>query len=225
MEISCVIVDDEPLARKVLKSYIDDIPELRLAAQLKSALELRDFLMHEHTDIIFLDINMPKISGMEFIKSSKPDSHVVFTTAYPEYAVDAFELQASDYLVKPISFERFLKCIERIKDIEFSADQSGKEWLVVKQDRRLYKVHHTEILFIQAYGDYVKIITPPKTYVTKEKLNVFEDLLSPEFRKCHRSYIVNLSKIDYLEGNFLKIDQHQIPISSGLKSEFLKYFK
>ena len=222
----CIIVDDEPLARKVIREYLDELPELEIFAELKSALELKKFIESNDADIIFLDINMPKLSGLDSVKSFTPNAHIVFTTAYPDYAVDAFEIDAADYLVKPISFERFLKSIDKIKSRIENNDQSAdKNWIAIKENKRLYKLEMSDIHFIQAYGDYVKVITAEKNYVTKEKLSSFHSKLNERFMQCHRSYIVNIDRLEYIEGNHLVIADEKIPLSGSYKDEVLRKFK
>ncbi len=225
MTINCLIVDDEPLARSLLKEYIADTEDLVLIGELKSALEILKTVEDNVVDLIFLDINMPKLSGLDFIKNFDVKSQIIFTTAYPEFAVDAFEYNAADYLVKPISFNRFLKSIEKIRHILNSQNSfTEREWLIIKENKRIYNLKLSNILYLQAFGDYVKIITNSKSYLTKDTLSGIQSLLSKKFIKCHRSYIVNLDEIKYIEGNQIQLKDLKIPISASYKDDFLTYF-
>lgn len=220
-QYSCVIIDDEPLARKVIKEYIEALEELNLEAEFKDALSFRNAYPDAWPDIIFLDINMPKLSGVEFVKSFEPDTHIVFTTAYHEFALEAFELNATDYLVKPVSFNRFIKTIEKIKSLDTASMGSDKSWITVKENKRLYKINHQDIYYFQAYGDYVKIICDNKNHITKSKLSDILKLNIHQFIQVHRSYIVNLEKIEFLEGNHISIQGEKIPVSSSYKEELI----
>lgn len=220
--LNCLVVDDEPLARKVLADYINESPGLELIQEFKSAVHLKHFLDENMApDIIFLDINMPKLSGLEFVKSFDSSAHIVFTTAYPEFAVDAFELNAADYLLKPVSYKRFLQCIDKLRDM---TEKKSRDWIVIKENKRLYKISYSKLLYLQAYGDYVKFITPEKNYITKAKLSEYVYLLGDSFQQCHRSYIANLSHVRYMEGNQLVIGEDRIPVSSGYRDSFLEQF-
>jgi len=222
--LSCLIVDDEPLARKLLKGYIEALEDLVLAGECKNAIELKNFLEHQNADIIFLDINMPKLTGLEFVKSFRPEAKLVFTTAYPQYALDAFEVNASDYLVKPIALDRFLKCIANIKSDMNNTINEQASHIVIKENKRLYKLIADDICYVQAYGDYIKVITEAKTYVTKEKLSEFFKQLPSEFVQSHRSYVVNVRRVRYMEGNHVVVCDHTIPISAGYRTDFLDKF-
>ena len=220
--LKCAIVDDEPLARKVLKDYISQIKSLDLIAEFKSAIELKEYMANNSLDVIFIDINMPMLTGVDYVKSFQPEAHIIFTTAYPEYAVDAFELKAKDYLVKPIPFDRFLKCVDDIIGAESSSD--SKQYLIIKENKRLYKLNLEEIKYIQAYGDYVKVITSSKNHITKEKLSEIKKSLNGRFVQSHRSYIVNIDHVEYIEGNHLQIMGEKIPVSASYRVQLLSSF-
>ena len=223
----CLIVDDEPLARKVLEDYISEIEEFNLKSSLKSGLEAKLYLDKNKVDIIFLDINMPRLSGIELVRNFDLKALVIFTTAYPEYAVEAFEYSGFDYLVKPISFERFLKSIDKVK-LHFeqkSISSTLSPSLIIKENKRLYKIFQNDILYLEAYGDYVKIVTKDKKYVTKERLSSFEKLVTNFITQCHRSYYININKIEYTEGNHAMVEGDKIPISNSYKEEVLRLYK
>lgn len=223
IKYNCAIIDDEPLARKILKEYVNEIEELNLLGEFKSALDFSSFPQVNDLDIIFIDINMPKLSGIDFVKNFNTQAHIVFTTAYSEFAADAFDLNATDYLVKPISLERFLKTIQKIKSQKLT-NNSIKSWITIKENKRLYKVDIDDLLYFQAYGDYVKIITEEKNYITKSKLSEFTHLNDERIVQVHRSYIVNIEKVAYVEGNFLSINSEKIPVSNSFREALLRKF-
>lgn len=223
--IKCAIIDDEPLARKVLNNYIDELENLSLVGTYKSVMDFSSASTALDIDIIFIDINMPMITGLEFVKSYETNSLIVFTTAYPEFAVDAFELQAFDYLVKPISFERFFKCIENAKKHFNNKEDNSTKHVSFKENKRLYKIPAFKILFIQAYGDYIKIHSEEKVYTIKFKMSEFAYKLTSDFIQVHRSYIINLNQINFIEGNLAVIGEHKIPISESYKPKFIAAFK
>ncbi len=231
MIITCIIVDDEPLARDVLLKYISDCPILQLKATCKSAFEAIEQIKNSSIDLVFLDINMPKLSGLSMVKSMDHPPQIIFTTAYPEYAVEGFEVDATDYLVKPFSFERFMKAVnkalERLKTrdrINESKEiaESGK--LVVKADGKLFQIEWKDIAFFEAMGDYIKFHTTNRTIVTHGTLKSIEDRL-PEgmFLKVHRSFIISLSKIEFIEGNRIKIGEEFIPVGQSYRTNLDTY--
>ncbi len=223
MNIQCLIVDDEPLARKVLENHLKLVPQFQLVGSCKDALEANPLLLEHSIDLVFLDINMPGLSGIEWLSSLPNPPQVIFTTAYPEYAVQGFELDAIDYLVKPISRERFLKAANKFLQRSFSPN--NQQTLIIKADKKLFKIPYEEILYLQAYGDYVKVTTQEKTYLTKEKLSALEvQLTHSGFLRIHRSHIVSLKAIEYLEGNHVSINGVKIPISNKYKEVLLDRF-
>jgi DNA-binding LytR/AlgR family response regulator len=224
--INCIIVDDEPLSRRVIQKYAKDLPSLNLIASCSHAFEAMEVIQKEHVDLIFLDINMPKLSGINFAKSLSNPPLIIFTTAYPEYAVEGFELEAVDYLLKPFSQERFLKAVNnatKVLENEAHPKQSKEpNYIVVKADKKLYKLNLEDILYLQAYGDYVKIFTTKKTLLTKERLSILEENLPADrFQKIHRSYTISLDAISFLEGNHVKINDYLLPISNTYRAELL----
>lgn len=237
MKLNCVIVDDEPLARKGLKEYIGDVDFLTLAAEYDSPLKAMEKLNDEPVHLLFLDIQMPKINGIEFFKTLQHAPPVVFTTAYPQYALDGFDVNALDYLVKPISFDRFLKAAMKAKEFyevrqQNSANETGGEYFFIKADNRLVKIAFADILYAEALQNYVTIHTVDKKYMTYLTFKSMEEYLPVDkFIKTHKSYIVAAAKIDSIEGNDIRIGNMHIPISRNekdavmeklLKGRFLK---
>ncbi len=224
--INCIIVDDEPLSRRVIQKYLKDLPFLNLMASCSHAFEAMEVLQKEPIDLIFLDINMPRLSGINFAKTLSNPPLIIFTTAYPEFAVEGFELEAVDYLLKPFSQERFLKAVNKASKIlenkQLETASNDPDFLLIKADKKLYKLKFEEILYLQAYGDYVKVFTPEKVLLTKERLSNLENNL-PEnrFQKIHRSYIVSMDAIQFLEGNQVKINDILLPVSSTYRAELL----
>lgn len=228
--IRCIIIDDEPLARKGLREYMEDTSFLELEAEFDSPLKAAAALEGGKANLLFLDIQMPKITGLQFLKTVQHPLPVIFTTAYPQYALDGFELNALDYLVKPISFERFLKAAHKAKEyFEVRKVNSSEEVLrekatffFVKADNKLVKLCFDDILFVEALQNYVAIYTKAKKYITYLTFKSIEEYLPPEqFIKTHKSYLVSASKIDNIEGNIIRIGEHMIPISRTTKEEVL----
>lgn len=228
MAINCLIIDDEPSSRAVLRNYIDKLELLRLVHEFSNAIDAMSFLSKksEKIDLIFLDINMPKISGVFFYKSLQNPPRVVFTTAYSEYAVDAFDLNALDYLLKPFSFDRFLTAVNKLMLLE---SQESKEQqnnpVFIKADKRLHKVLPDSILFLEAYGDYVKIHFENSYLLTYNTLKNLLSELPSTFVKVHKSYVINIQKSNSIEGNQVILHQHKIPVGNTYKNAFLKRFK
>lgn len=228
MNVNCLIVDDEPLARKILTEYLDTIPDFVAVASCQDAIEAQTILTGTDIEVIFLDIAMPKLSGMQFLKSLRYPPLVVFTTAYAEYAVEAFEVNAFDYLVKPISFERFLASTQKIRAYlqeKALTPNSGENFINIKEGRRIYHLNTDEIIYLQAYGDYVRIFTRGQTLMPKEKLMNLKKQLPDSFIQVHRSYIVNRSEIKYLEGNMVQVASNKIPVSDSYRSQLSELLK
>jgi len=231
MKLNCVIIDDEPLARKGLKEYIADVDFLQLTGEFDNAVKAMDAMAKENVHLLFLDIQMPKITGLDFFKALKNAPPVIFTTAFPQYAIEGFELNALDYLVKPISFERFLKAAMRAKEYheirqkniaESASANTAPDYFFIKADGKLVKIAYDEILFVEALQNYVVIQTQEKKYITYLTFKAVEDYLSADkFIKTHKSYIVASSKVDSIEANDIRIGQYHIPISRNLKDEVM----
>jgi DNA-binding LytR/AlgR family response regulator len=231
LPIRCIIIDDEPLARKGLKEYINDVDFLQPEAEFSNPLKAAKLLSEGTIQLIFLDIQMPRISGLEFFKTLQHAPPVIFTTAYPQYALDGFELNALDYLVKPISFERFLKAAMKAKEYYevrarniFDPHTSNKEnFFFVKADNKLVKIFFDDILYVEALQNYVSIHTRVKKYITYLTFKSVEEYLpADQFIKTHKSYIASLSKIDNIDGNDIRIGEYHIPISRTTKDEVME---
>jgi len=229
--IHCIIIDDEPLARKGLKEYINDVDFLHLEAEFDNPLKATKLLSENKIQLIFLDIQMPKITGLEFFKTLQHAPPVIFTTAYPQYALDGFELDALDYLVKPVSFERFLKAALRAKEYyevrnkNISEVQAAnkEDFFFIKADNKLVKILFDDILYIEALQNYVSIHTKTKKYITYLTFKSIEEYLpSDQFIKTHKSFIVAASKIDNIDGNDIRIGEYHIPISRTSKDEVME---
>ena len=229
-KINCLIVDDEPIAREIIQTYCSHLPMLNVVASCSNALEAKAELQKQKIDILFLDINMPVLNGIAFLKTFKNQPQVIFTTAYKEYAVDAFDLSACDYLLKPFSLERFIVAVDKALDklnMPFpekeNTEAKGEEFFFIKADGKIYKVVHDDLLFAEAQGNYTKIVTLQNTLLTVMTFSNFEDLL-PEtsFLRVHRSFIINKSKITHIEGNRVFINKNEIPIGSNYKEDFFK---
>jgi two-component system, LytTR family, response regulator len=224
MTINCLIVDDEPLSQEVIADYVENCPELTLTGVCKDALEAGEYLKNGKVDLLFLDINMPRLSGIGFVKSLKEPPLFVIVSAYPEYAIEGFEIEAIDYLLKPVSFERFRISVNRV--LERLSPKTEKELsathIMVKADKKNYRIGFNEILFLEAQGDYVKFVTAEKSLMVHGKLkDFFVQLPKTGFEQIHKSYIISLSKVVYVEGNFVKVGVHKIPVSLNFKEQLL----
>ncbi len=229
MMINCIIIDDEPLARKGLKEYIEEVDFLCLAGEFENPLKATKLISEGRADLLFLDIQMPKLSGLEFFKALHPAPPVIFTTAYPQYALEGFELNALDYLVKPISFDRFYKAALRAKEYyewrKLNDDKTpvDEDHFFIKSDNKLVRIAFSEVLFVEALQNYVSIQTQAKKYITYLTFKSIEDYLpSKQFIKTHKSYIVAASKIDTIDGSEIKIGDHVIPISRNSRDEVME---
>ena len=226
--INCIVVDDEPLARQLIESYISQLPEMNCQGSYQTAIEAFAALHQQQIDVMFLDIQMPGITGLNFIKSLKTNTKVIFITAYTEYAVDAFEIEATDYLVKPVTFERFLKAIQKISFAKMEAETSCSKvpeitYIFLKADRRLIKVDLSSIIYIEGLGDYLKVHATDKTYVTYMTMGKIISLLpASKFARIHRSTIVSIDFIQFIEGNFIKLNNIELAIGSTYREGLLQ---
>jgi len=221
--ITCIITDDEPFARKGLQGYVEKAGFFNLKAKCEDAMELSDILKQQPVDLLFLDIQMPHLTGIDFIKSLQNQPKVIFTTAFKEYATDGFDLDVLDYLLKPISFERFMKAAFKAKDY-FDQKSNGSDagYLFVKSEGKLEKVVYDEVLFVQGMENYVVIQTINKKVITHSTLKAFADKLPlRKFLQTHKSYIVAYDKVSSIEGNMLAVGLHQIPISRQLREQVM----
>lgn len=237
MKIKCVVIDDEPLARKGIKEYIADVDFFQLIGDFDAPLKANDLISNGAAQLLFLDIQMPKISGLDFFKTLKQPPPVIFTTAFPQYALEGFEVNALDYLVKPVSFERFLKAALKAKEFyeirETNLNEANaSDHFFIKAENKLVKIQFDEILYVEALQNYVLIHTIGKKYMTYLTFKSVEEYLpGSQFLKVHKSYIVAVSKINSIEGNDILIGKQHIPISRNqkegvmeqlLKNRFLK---
>ncbi|WP_228850488.1 LytR/AlgR family response regulator transcription factor [Aegicerativicinus sediminis] len=227
MKISCLIIDDEPSSQIVLKHFISDVNFLELTGVCDNAIDAIEVLKENSSiDLLFLDIDMPKISGLTFYKSLKNAPRVIFTTAYPQYAVDGFEVNAVDYLLKPFSFERFLTAVNKITDhkLPTSSNIEDRHFIIVKSNKILYKIYSNDILFIEAYGDYVKVFLKDQFILTNATFTSILELLPPHiFFRTHKSFAINFHKMNSIKGNQISIQTHTVPIGQKFKNEFLNY--
>jgi DNA-binding LytR/AlgR family response regulator len=228
--ITCLIVDDEPIARQIIQTYCNHLSILQVLGSCENALEAKTILQSQQVDIIFLDVNMPVLDGIAFLKTLKNPPQIIFTTAYKEYATDAFDLAACDYLLKPFSLERFIiavdKALEKLNLNNNTATPSGdsinENYIFIKADGKIYKVSFNDILFAEANGNYTKITTAQTQLLTNMTFTAVEALLPKSiFLRVHRSFIINKSSITYIEGNIVLIGKKEIPIGSNYKNDFL----
>jgi DNA-binding LytR/AlgR family response regulator len=225
LTIKCIITDDEPFARKGLQGYVDKIDFLDLKGVCENAIELNSLLKKEPVDLLFLDIEMPYLTGIEFLKQLPAPPRVIFTTAYEKYALQGFELEVLDYLLKPISFDRFLRAANKAFDY-FRLQQApamGDDYIFVKADSRLEKIAFADMLFAEALENYVAIYTREKKIITHLTLKMLQEKLpAAAFIQPHKSYLVAIDKIASLEGNMLHIAQYTVPISKYQKEEVME---
>jgi len=229
-KVNCIIVDDEPMAREILQSHLDKIDAINVVATCKNAIEAFNQLNSNAIDLIFLDINMPEISGLSFAKSINKNIKVIFTTAYREYALDGFDLQAVDYLLKPISFERLLQAVNKYLDektapvIENLSENKFEksDFIFVRSERKMVKIEFSEINYIESFSDYLKIHVKDKTIITRETIsNIEAKLPQKKFIRIHRSYIIAISKIESFTNEFVEVKKKALPISRSYKKEVL----
>jgi DNA-binding LytR/AlgR family response regulator len=227
-KINCIIVDDEPIARDIIINYCGHIPLLEIVASCENAFEAKESLQQKTVQLMLLDINMPLLDGISFVKTLKNPPQTIFTTAYKEHAIMAFDLAACDYLVKPFSLERFIiaidKAVERIgQSLAPQQQKADCLFLSIKTEGRIYRIMHDELLYVEASGNYTKLITISSVLVPNISFSSFEKLLpSNQFIRIHRSFIVNKSKFSYIQGGHLLIGKHEIPIGKNYKDNFLK---
>ncbi|SFW81701.1 LytR/AlgR family response regulator transcription factor [Chitinophaga sancti] len=222
MKISCIVTDDEPFARKGLQGYIEKIDFLELKGLCENAVELNSLLKVQPVDVLFLDIEMPYMTGIELLRNLSKPPKVVFTTAYEKYAVHGYELEVLDYLLKPISFERFLKSANKIYDY-FQNQPGSNDYFFVKVDSKLEKIAIKDILFVEAMENYVAIYIPDRKIITHLTLKMLQEHLpATSFVQPHKSYLVAIDKVNSIEGNTLYVGAFQIPISKYQKEETLQ---
>ncbi len=223
MSIQCLIVDDEPIARDIVKLYCTHLPVLTVKATASNALEARKILQQEAIDILFLDINMPTLDGIAFLKTLKKLPQVILTTAYKEYAVEAFDLSVCDYLLKPFSLDRFVVAVDKALEKLLPQTSESKENVFIRADGKIVNVRFGDLLFAEASGNYTKLYTATGMLMPAMTFSAIENILPPgDFLRVHRSFIINKSKITHVEGNRVYIHKNEIPIGSNYKTAFLQ---
>jgi len=212
-KIKCIIIEDEPLAAKVLTDYISEVPFLELQKTFKDAILATDFLRHNDTDLIFLDIHLPKLKGMTFLKTLANPPSVIITTAYHQYAVEGFDLNVTDYLLKPVEFERFLIAVNKVNKEQKKMPGETKDFIFVNVQKRKVKILFSEIVYIESQREYVKIVTTKDTHISKMSTGEIEEMLPAHlFKRIHRSFIIAVSKIDSYNAEMVEVNGVQIPI-------------
>lgn len=230
--VNCIIVDDEPVAREVLETHLAKIDHIHVVASCKNAIEAFQAINNHPVDLVFLDINMPDISGLSFAKSMTRQLKIIFTTAYREYAVDGFDLKAVDYLLKPISFERLLQGINKYLEEHVAQtplpqgeiQMEKEDSIFVRADRKMIKVNFRDILYIESLSDYIRIhLGDGKILTTRETLSSIEARLPQnDFMRTHRSFVVSLRKIESFTSETIGMGKHEIPISRSFRDEVVK---
>ena len=226
-KLSCIIVDDEPVARQILHEFVEQVPYLDLQGKFESAMKAEAFLKNNAADIIFLDIEMPKVSGLQLLQKMNIESLVILTTAFPRYALEGYELEVIDYLLKPFAFNRFLKAVQKARDYyqmkNVATATSQPSYIFIKSEKRIEKIELNDVLYAESLGNYVSIYTENKKMVAYLTMKSLESQLPlNEFIKIHQSYLVNSSKIDAIEGNEIKIGNRSLPISRNYRDMVMK---
>jgi len=235
MEVKALITDDEPLAQNVIQQYAQKLPDLTIIGTCNDAICAHKFLQENSVDLLFLDINMPKLSGISFLKNLKNPPLVIFTTAYSEYALEGFELNAVDYLKKPFSFDRFCKAYFRAEELlqlklqsqtDNTTNENTDDFLFIKSDKKTIKVKFEDLYYIEGLGDYIKLHLKDKKLVTNLSMKkIFTLLPKNSFFRTHKSFIISLDKIDAIEGNMTLINGKKLPIGNSYRQEFMQFIK
>jgi DNA-binding LytR/AlgR family response regulator len=238
MKINCIAIDDEPLALDIIRDYCSKIPFLNLIRTFDNAMDSIEFIRSNKLDLLFLDIQMEELTGIQLLHALKQRPYVIFTTAYDTYAIQGFELDIIDYLLKPISFERFVKSVDKVyekmqtdlmlqvKPEAITALPSEDAYFFVKTETRMEKVRYADVLYIEGMGDYWRIITPGKRIMTLLNYKKLEEMLPPrQFIRVHKSFIVAIDKIDSIERNRIKIADRLIPVSETFRKTFFDFIE
>ncbi|OCX52937.1 DNA-binding response regulator [Mucilaginibacter sp. PPCGB 2223] len=236
MKIRTLLVDDEPHAIEVIENHLQRFQQFEVAGKCNDAIQAFQLLQQKPVDLMFLDIKMPGMTGTDFLKNLKNPPKVIFTTAYSEYAIDAFELNVVDYLLKPISFERFFRAIDKIYQLNeqkaglglvYETPVSDKEsFLYLKVERKTIKVNIKDILWIESLRDYVKVVVQDNVYITKQKISLLEEMLPDrDFIRIHRSFIVAIARISSFYSGSIEINKHELPIGRNYKQDVQKRLK
>lgn len=232
MKTKCLIVDDEPLARELIRSHVEKLENFEIVAECSNAMKALNLLREMQVDLVFMDIQMPQITGIEFLKTLKHPPKVIITTAYREYALESFELDVVDYLLKPITFERFLKAVNKYyqmnqDDVKVIANKSSEKsseesFIYVKENKKVVKVYLSEIKYIEGLSEYIQIFTDKRKIITKTSMAQMEEKLANEnFLRIHKSFIVSISKIEAFTANTIEIQGKELPIGRSFKNAVL----
>ncbi|MDX1685421.1 MAG: LytTR family DNA-binding domain-containing protein [Saprospiraceae bacterium] len=226
MTIKTIVVDDEPLAIEVLQNYVEQISDMELVGTCKNALEADKLLKSEEVDLLLLDVQMPQVSGLEFLRSLSDPPHVILTTAYSEYALDGFDLDVVDYLLKPIPLDRFMKAVNRVRERMQGDSPSGDSYFFVKADKKMVRIDYDDVIYVEGLKDYVIIRCPKERIVTLQTMKSLEKRLpSPTFQRIHRSYIVNVEHIKAIVGNMVEVIEKgqakHLPIGKNYRDQIL----
>lgn len=226
--LQCIIADDEPIARQIIENYIQEIPNLEVVASCKNAFEVMEVLQTTAIDLLFLDINMPKLSGLSLLKTLQQKPNVIITTAYPEYAIEGFELSVTDYLLKPFSLERFLQAVLKVQQqpslqtpTVAVINEETSSTIFVKSDKKILKISFDDIHYIEAYGNYIKIFTDTMI-LTPHTLSDFLEKLPQQFLRIHKSYAINFKHLKLIDGNQIVLDNTaKLPIGKSYRKAVL----
>jgi len=234
MEVKALIIDDEPLAREVIKEYSRKLPSLTIAGECGDAICAHEFLQANAVDLLFLDINMPKLSGIDFLRNYRFPPLVILTTAYSDYAMEGYELNVIDYLKKPFSFERFFKAYSKAEEMlllkqiahKTLEKESTSDFIFIKSDKKTIKVNIADICYIEGLGDYIKIYLSNKKLISNLSMKKIAELLpANKFYRIHKSFIVSLENMDSIEGNMIHIKEARLPIGNNFRADFMQYIR
>ncbi len=226
MKLKCIIIDDDSLAITVIESYLENINEIEIAAKYNNAIDAYEILHNEKIDLIFLDIEMPRLTGVDFIKTLNKPPSIIITSANKDYAIEGFDLNVLDYLMKPITFERFLKAVNKfflvhrsVKEIHKLIEKKEEDFIFVKENKKMVKIFLNDILYIECIKDYIKIVTVNKSVITKEQISAFENKLNKkDFLRIHRSFIIAINKIEAFSATTIEICKKELPIGRSYKN-------
>lgn len=225
MTLNCIIVDDEPIARDILRTYIAQVPYLNLVGECGDAFEAMQLVNKQPADLLILDINMPKLTGLDMLRTLKKYPAIIITSAYPEYALEGFELSVTDYLLKPFSFPRFVQATEKVLNHSrhLAAEHGNQhDFVMVKSDKKLTKVFFNDISYVEAYGNYIFIYRGAERIMSKQTLTQFEEQLpASKFARIHKSYLVSLKAVKFFEGNEIAIADKKLPVGKVYKNDVL----
>ena len=225
-KLKCVVIDDESIARKAIEAYVDKVDELEFIQSFRNGMEAKRWLTDHQVDLLFMDINMPYLNGLELLRVLKNHPPTIFTTAYPEHALESFEFNVVDYLVKPISFERFLQAVNKALRMSSVTNKEEEQFLILKEGNSIVKIKIDDIDFVEAMQNYIKIQTPHKKHtILMTMKEIANQLPLNDFFQTHRSFIVQMKKIQKVEGDKIFIGSHLIPISKRSRSSFLEKLK